>query len=60
VTLNPREFSDPNCFTSANIGKILALRRDLALTFSDLQADIAAAASRSMPSTSGASPASSA
>ena len=48
-----------SAFTSANIGKILALEPDLVLTFSDLQADIAAAASRSTPSTSGASPASS-
>ena len=31
-----------SAFTSANIDKILALRPDLVLTFSDLQADIAA------------------
>src|SRR4051812_43041339 len=31
-----------SAFTSANIGKILALKPDLVLTFSDLQADIAA------------------
>jgi iron complex transport system substrate-binding protein len=30
-----------SAFTSANIDKILALRPDLILTFSDLQADIA-------------------
>jgi iron complex transport system substrate-binding protein len=46
-----------SAFRSANIDKILALKPDLVLTFSDLQADIAAAASRSAPSTSGASPA---
>jgi hypothetical protein len=52
-----REKPRVSAFTSANIGKILTLDPDLVLTFSDLQADIAAAASRSMPSTSGASPA---
>src|SRR6266404_6803074 len=31
-----------SAFTSANIDKIIALRPDLVLTFSDLQADIAA------------------
>src|SRR5262249_36640699 len=31
-----------SAFTSANIGKILALKPDLVLTFSDLQADIVA------------------
>jgi len=31
-----------SAFTSANVGKILALKPDLVLTFSDLQADIAA------------------
>jgi iron complex transport system substrate-binding protein len=31
-----------SAFTSANIDKILALKPDLVLTFSDLQADIAA------------------
>jgi len=31
-----------SAFTSANIDKILALKPDLILTFSDLQADIAA------------------
>ena len=31
-----------SAFTSANIGKILALQPDLVLTFSDLQADIVA------------------
>jgi iron complex transport system substrate-binding protein len=38
-----------SAFTSANIGKILALEPDLVLTFSDLQADIAAAGSRTTP-----------
>jgi iron complex transport system substrate-binding protein len=37
-----REKPRVSSFTSANIGKILALRPDLVLTFSDLQADIAA------------------
>jgi iron complex transport system substrate-binding protein len=50
-------------FTSANIEKILALKPDLVLTFSDLQADIAADLIRhgigSTPSTNAASPASS-
>jgi ABC-type Fe3+-hydroxamate transport system substrate-binding protein len=31
-----------SAFTSANIDKILALKPDLVLTFSDLQADIVA------------------
>ena len=38
-----REKPRVSAFTSANIEKILALRPDLVLTFSDLQADIAAA-----------------
>jgi iron complex transport system substrate-binding protein len=37
-----REKPRVNAFTSANIDKILALTPDLVLTFSDLQADIAA------------------
>jgi iron complex transport system substrate-binding protein len=37
----PREASSER-FTSANIDKILALKPDLVLTFSDLQADIVA------------------
>src|SRR5438067_1047811 len=37
-----RETPRVSAFTSANIDKILALRPDLVLTFSDLQADIAA------------------
>jgi len=37
-----REKPRVSAFTSANIDKILALRSDLVLTFSDLQADIAA------------------
>ena len=37
-----REKPRVSAFTSANIGKILALKPDLVLTFSDLQADIAA------------------
>ena len=37
-----REKPRVSAFTSANIEKILALRPDLVLTFSDLQADIAA------------------
>ena len=37
-----REKSRVSGFTSANIDKIVALRPDLVLTFSDLQADIAA------------------
>jgi iron complex transport system substrate-binding protein len=37
-----REKPRVSAFTSANIDKILALRPDLILTFSDLQADIAA------------------
>jgi iron complex transport system substrate-binding protein len=37
-----REKPRVSAFTSANIGKILALDPDLVLTFSDLQADIAA------------------
>jgi iron complex transport system substrate-binding protein len=36
----------PLAFTSANIAKILALRPDLVLMFSDLQADIVADLSR--------------
>src|SRR5438270_7104680 len=35
-----REKPRVSAFTSANIDKILALRPDLVLTFSDLQADI--------------------
>ena len=38
-----REKPRVSAFTSANIDKILALQPDLVLTFSDLQADIAAA-----------------
>jgi iron complex transport system substrate-binding protein len=38
-----REKPRVSAFTTANIEKILALRPDLVLTFSDLQADIAAA-----------------
>ena len=38
-----REKPRVSAFTSANIEKILALQPDLVLTFSDLQADIAAA-----------------
>ena len=38
-----REKPRVSAFTSANIDKILALKPDLVLTFSDLQADIAAA-----------------
>ena len=38
-----REKPRVSAFTSANIDKIIALRPDLVLTFSDLQADIAAA-----------------
>jgi len=54
-----RENPRVGAFTSANIEKILTLRTDLVVTFSDLQADIAAAAaSKSMPSNSGASQAS--
>jgi iron complex transport system substrate-binding protein len=37
-----RERPRVSAFTSANIDKIIALRPDLVLTFSDLQADIAA------------------
>jgi iron complex transport system substrate-binding protein len=37
-----REKPRVSAFTSANIGKILALKPDLVLTFSDLQADIVA------------------
>jgi iron complex transport system substrate-binding protein len=37
-----RQKSRVSAFTSANIDKILALKPDLVLTFSDLQADIAA------------------
>jgi len=37
-----REKPRVSAFTSANIDKILALGPDLVLTFSDLQADIAA------------------
>src|SRR6266403_1129775 len=37
-----REKPRVNAFTSANIDKILALKPDLVLTFSDLQADIVA------------------
>src|SRR6478752_3857721 len=37
-----REKPRVSAFTSANIDKILALRPDLVLTFSDLQADIVA------------------
>src|SRR3984957_13031917 len=37
-----REKPRGSAFTSANIDKILALKPDLVLTFSDLQADIAA------------------
>src|SRR5215472_9948516 len=37
-----REKPRVSAFTSANIGKILALQPDLVLTFSDLQADIVA------------------
>jgi iron complex transport system substrate-binding protein len=37
-----REKPRVSAFTSANINKILALKPDLVLTFSDLQADIAA------------------
>jgi len=37
-----REKPRVSAFTSANIGKILALRPDLVLTFSDLQTDIVA------------------
>ena len=37
-----REMPRVSAFTSANIAKILALKPDLVLTFSDLQADIAA------------------
>src|SRR5216683_2167813 len=37
-----REKPRVSAFTSANIDKIIALRPDLVLTFSDLQADIAA------------------
>src|SRR6516162_7678287 len=37
-----REKPRVSAFTSANVGKILALKPDLVLTFSDLQADIAA------------------
>ena len=37
-----REKPRVSAFTSANIDKILALRPDLVLTFSDLQADVAA------------------
>ena len=42
VPKNPlREAARPR-FTSANVGKILALKPNLVLIFSDLQADIAA------------------
>jgi iron complex transport system substrate-binding protein len=47
-----------SAFTSANIDKILALKPDLVLTFSDLQADIVAdlaAGSTSTRSTNAAS-----
>src|SRR5436305_11529242 len=37
-----REKPRVSAFTSANIDKILALKPDLVLTFSDIQADIAA------------------
>jgi iron complex transport system substrate-binding protein len=37
-----REKPRVSAFTSANVDKILALKPDLVLTFSDLQADIAA------------------
>jgi iron complex transport system substrate-binding protein len=36
-----REKLRVSAFTSVNIGKIIALKPDLVLTFSDLQADIA-------------------
>ena len=52
-----REKPRVSAFTSADIPKIVALKPDLVLTFSDLQADIAAeligAASTCMPSISG-------
>jgi iron complex transport system substrate-binding protein len=57
-----REKPRVSAFTSANIDKILALKPDLVLTFSDLQADIAAdliRGSTSMLSTNEASPGSS-
>src|SRR5208282_1791962 len=38
-----REKPRVSAFTSADLGKVLALEPDLVLTFSDLQADIAAA-----------------
>ena len=41
-----REKPRVSAFTSANIGKITALKPDLVLAFSDLQADIAAALGR--------------
>src|SRR6201990_524383 len=41
-----REKPRVSAFTSANIEKILALKPDLVLAFSDLQADIAAALGR--------------
>jgi iron complex transport system substrate-binding protein len=37
-----RENTRTSAFTSANVDKIVALKPDLVLTFSDLQADIAA------------------
>jgi iron complex transport system substrate-binding protein len=54
-----REKPRVSAFTSANIDKILALKSDLVLTFSDLQADIPpisfAAGSTSTPSINDAS-----
>ena len=54
-----REKPRVSAFTSANIDKILALKPDLVLTFSDLQADIVADLIRrgltSMPSINEAS-----
>jgi iron complex transport system substrate-binding protein len=44
-----REKPRMSAFTSANIDKILALKPDLVLTFSDLQADIAADLISSIP-----------
>ncbi|MFZ2508974.1 MAG: ABC transporter substrate-binding protein, partial [Steroidobacteraceae bacterium] len=41
-----REKPRVSAFTSANIDRIVALRPDLVLGFSDLQADIAAALAR--------------
>jgi len=45
-----REKPRVSAFTSANIDKILALKPDLVLTFSDLQAGIVADLVRSRPS----------